>query len=71
LQDTRAHQVTHFASVQEALSAAADIVGARASFPLGDMVKKATGALGIRPCGGCERRRIALNAISPEKTRYK
>ena len=28
---------------------------------LGDVVKRATGYLGIRPCGGCERRAAALN----------
>ena len=28
---------------------------------LGDLVKKATYAMGITPCGGCERRAAALN----------
>lgn len=28
---------------------------------LGDVVKRATGAFGIRPCGGCEQRAAALN----------
>jgi len=28
---------------------------------LGDVVKRATSAVGIRPCGGCERRAAALN----------
>lgn len=28
---------------------------------LGDVVKRATYSLGIRPCGGCERRAAALN----------
>ena len=28
---------------------------------LGDVVKKATSYVGIRPCGGCERRAAALN----------
>jgi hypothetical protein len=28
---------------------------------LGDAIKRATSAVGIRPCGGCERRAIALN----------
>jgi hypothetical protein len=28
---------------------------------LGDAVKRATYAIGIRPCGGCERRAAALN----------
>ena len=35
---------------------------------LGDAVKKFTNALGVRPCGGCEKRAAALNrwiAFSP------
>lgn len=28
---------------------------------LGDVVKSITYAVGIQPCGGCERRRAALN----------
>ena len=28
---------------------------------LGDVIKKATYAMGIKPCGGCERRAAALN----------
>ena len=28
---------------------------------LGDLIKKATYATGIKPCGGCERRAAALN----------
>jgi hypothetical protein len=28
---------------------------------LGDAVKKATYAMGVRPCGGCERRAAAMN----------
>jgi hypothetical protein len=28
---------------------------------LGDVVKRATYAAGIRPCGGCEKRAAALN----------
>ena len=28
---------------------------------LGDLIKKATYAVGIKPCGGCERRAAALN----------
>jgi hypothetical protein len=28
---------------------------------LGDLVKRATYAMGIKPCGGCERRAAALN----------
>lgn len=28
---------------------------------LGDVVKRATSYLGIKPCGGCERRAAALN----------
>jgi len=28
---------------------------------LGEVVKRATAALGIKPCGGCQRRAAALN----------
>lgn len=28
---------------------------------LGDLIKKATYAMGIQPCGGCKRRAAALN----------
>ncbi len=28
---------------------------------LGDVVKRATSAVGVRPCGGCEARAAALN----------
>lgn len=28
---------------------------------LGDLIKKTTFAMGIKPCGGCERRAAALN----------
>jgi hypothetical protein len=28
---------------------------------LGDVIKRATSLVGIRPCGGCERRAAALN----------
>ncbi|HEV8588823.1 MAG TPA: hypothetical protein VGQ72_08100 [Pyrinomonadaceae bacterium] len=28
---------------------------------LGDVIKRATYAFGIKPCGGCERRAAALN----------
>jgi hypothetical protein len=28
---------------------------------LGDVIKRATSALGLKPCGGCERRAAALN----------
>lgn len=28
---------------------------------LGDLVKRATSAIGIKPCGGCRRRAEALN----------
>jgi hypothetical protein len=28
---------------------------------LGDAVKRATYAMGVRPCGGCERRASAMN----------
>lgn len=28
---------------------------------LGDVVKRVTYAMGVQPCGGCERRAVALN----------
>ncbi|MGH7801532.1 MAG: hypothetical protein ACREOW_13065 [Thermodesulfobacteriota bacterium] len=28
---------------------------------LGDVIKRATSTVGIKPCGGCERRAAALN----------
>jgi len=28
---------------------------------LGDVVKRATYAVGVKPCGGCEKRAVALN----------
>lgn len=28
---------------------------------LGDLIKRATSSVGIRPCGGCERRAAVLN----------
>lgn len=30
-------------------------------FGLGDVMKRATSYIGIKPCGGCERRAAALN----------
>jgi hypothetical protein len=30
-------------------------------FGLGDVIKRATAYLGIKPCGGCEKRAAALN----------
>lgn len=30
---------------------------------LGDVVKKLTQAVGVRPCGGCARRAAALNRV--------
>jgi hypothetical protein len=32
---------------------------------LGDVVAAATKAIGIKPCGGCQRRREALNKLVP------
>lgn len=29
---------------------------------LGDVIKRATSAVGVRPCGGCARRAAALNS---------
>ena len=31
------------------------------SIGLGDLVKKATYSVGIKPCGGCEKRAAAMN----------
>jgi hypothetical protein len=31
---------------------------------LGDTIKRATDALGIKPCGGCQKRREALNKMT-------
>jgi hypothetical protein len=28
---------------------------------LGDVIKRASAAIGIRPCGGCEKRAVTLN----------
>lgn len=36
---------------------------------LGDAVKRATTALGIKPCGGCQRRAAALNRLITLKPR--
>ena len=39
---------------------------------LGDAIKRATYAVGIKPCGGCERRAAALNrwlSFSGRRTR--
>jgi len=39
---------------------------------LGDVIKRATTAVGIRPCGGCERRAERLNRLaiaSPRSSR--
>jgi hypothetical protein len=31
---------------------------------LGDVIKRATSTVGIRPCGGCARRAAALNRLA-------
>jgi len=33
----------------------------REEIGLGDVIKRATSAVWVRPCGGCERRAVALN----------
>lgn len=38
-------------------------------FGLGDLVAKATGALGIKPCSPCEARRRQMNGWAPEVLR--
>lgn len=41
---------------------------------LGDVIKRATATLGIKPCGGCERRAMTLNRwmqfSAPGTTQY-
>jgi hypothetical protein len=40
---------------------------------LGDVIKRATSTVGIRPCGGCQRRATALNrwfVFSGRRTNY-
>ncbi len=32
---------------------------------LGDVIKRVIGSVGIKPCGGCEQRAEALNALFP------
>ncbi len=34
---------------------------------LGDVIASATKAVGIKPCGGCQRRQAALNKLVPFK----
>lgn len=38
-----------------------DEVAEEAEVGLGDVIKRATSALGVRPCGGCGRRAESLN----------
>jgi hypothetical protein len=38
---------------------------ARRKIGLGSAIKAVTTALGIKPCGGCKRRAVALDAIIP------
>lgn len=40
-------------------------VGGRRLRGLGDLVAAATKAVGIKPCGGCQKRREALNRMVP------
>jgi len=44
-----------------------DALGSK-SRGLGDTIAKITKAVGIKPCGGCEKRREKLNALLPYKT---
>ena len=34
---------------------------------LGDTIARATAAVGVKPCGGCEKRRQTLNRLVPYK----
>lgn len=36
---------------------------------LGDLLKRATSYLGVKPCGGCEKRAATLNAWFPFSSR--
>ena len=38
---------------------------------VGDVVKRATSAVGIKPCGGCQKRREMLNRMMPFKDKDK
>jgi hypothetical protein len=38
---------------------------------LGDLIKKATYAMGIKPCGGCEKRATALNRWMTFSRKYR
>ena len=40
----------------------------RKSRGLGDSIAKATKAIGIKPCGGCKKRRDKLNELFPYKS---
>jgi len=40
------------------------LAGGRRRIGLGDLVKKITKAVGVSPCGGCEKRRKALNKFT-------
>jgi hypothetical protein len=37
---------------------------------VGDTIKRATSALGIKPCGGCQKRAEALNKRFPYKGKH-
>ena len=41
--------------------------GSYQSRGLGDTIAKVTSAIGIKPCGGCNERREALNKLVPYK----
>ena len=40
-------------------------VSLRSPLPLGTAIKHVTTALGIKQCGGCKKRQVALDAIIP------
>lgn len=40
-------------------------VGIKKSRGVGDLIAKATKAVGVKPCGGCQKRRKKLNKILP------
>ena len=53
--ETEARKVSHLTAIRLPGFVSDEDIG------LGDAIKHVTYALGIRPCGGCERRAAALN----------
>lgn len=51
----------------DCLSVGSEEIKAVRSRGLGDTIAKVTKAVGIKPCGGCARRRALLNRLVPYK----